>query len=270
MKKKISLLGLVLILVFGFTGCSKSDATEYNQAELEAYADFILQQFVQMDDEMVQQYKDLSDLQLDLSLMSTGVQVGNEVKQLPVSGENFLIMIDAWVAGEEECGAFVSRDSYTMTTTNDSATLTADVVFENNEGTIEFVFDEKGDMESLTVAAQYSTGEILQKAALNTIICMGTVFVVLIFISFIIYLLKWIPVLEKKFRKKPLKETETTGGNSPAPDTAAPAAEEEDTNNMDDTELAAVIAAAVAAAEGTSPDGLIVRSIKRRRSNKWN
>ena len=38
----------------------------------------------------------------------------------------------------------------------------------------------------------------------------------------------------------------------------------------DDTELVAVIAAAIAAAEGTSTDGFVVRSIKRRQSNKWN
>ena len=39
---------------------------------------------------------------------------------------------------------------------------------------------------------------------------------------------------------------------------------------LGDEELAAVIAAAVAASEGTSTDGFIVRSIKRRKSNKWN
>ena len=33
---------------------------------------------------------------------------------------------------------------------------------------------------------------------------------------------------------------------------------------MDDTELVAVIAAAIAAAEGTTTDGFVVRSIKRR------
>ena len=48
------------------------------------------------------------------------------------------------------------------------------------------------NMESITVSADYSTGEILQKAGLNTILGMGTVFVVLIFLSFVIYLLKFI------------------------------------------------------------------------------
>ena len=39
---------------------------------------------------------------------------------------------------------------------------------------------------------------------------------------------------------------------------------------MYDTELVAVIAAAIATAEGTTTDGFVVRSIKRRKSNKWN
>ena len=49
---------------------------------------------------------------------------------------------------------------------------------------------------------------------------------------------------------------------------AAPAQAEE--NLADDGELVAVIAAAIAAAEGTTTDGFVVRSIKRRKSNKWN
>ena len=35
------------------------------------------------------------------------------------------------------------------------------------------------------------------------------------------------------------------------------------------THLIAVISAAIAASEGTSTDGFVVRSIKRRKSNKW-
>ena len=38
----------------------------------------------------------------------------------------------------------------------------------------------------------------------------------------------------------------------------------------DNTELIAVISAAIAAAEGTTTDGFVVRSIKRRKTNKWN
>ena len=96
MKKKISLLGLVLILVLSFTGCSKSDTTEYDAAVLEQYASFLVQNFSSMTEEDFDNFENLSELELDLTLLQVG---------LPVSGEDFLSMIDAWKAGEEECGA---------------------------------------------------------------------------------------------------------------------------------------------------------------------
>jgi len=261
-KKKISLLGLVLILVLGmFTGCGKSETTEYDQAALEQYADFILQNFSAMSPEQMESFQDMSELELDLTLINAGV---------PISGENFLTMMDAWNAALEECGTFIDRGDYTMEVTNDGPVLNAEVNFSDRDAAVEFAFDDKGSMESLTVSAEYTTGEILQKAGLNTVLGMGTTFVVLIFLSFIIWLLKYIPVLEKKFRKSP--ETAAVPAAAPAPVQTAPIAGEtpEGPDAADDTELAAVIAAAVAAAEGTSPDGFVVRSIKRRKSNKWN
>lgn len=257
MKKKISLLGLVLVLVLGlFTGCGRSDTTEYDQAELEQYADYIIQSFSMMSEENAASFQNVSDLELDLTLLNIG---------LPITSDNFLSMIDAWNSGVDECGAFVSRGDYTMKTTNDGVRLTTEASFADRDASIEFAFDEKSNMESLTVSASYTIGEILQKAGLNTVLGMGTTFVVLIFLSFIIWLLKFIPVLEKKFRKSPEAVPSSEGtAAAPAPVPAA------DTDMTDDTELAAVIAAAVAAAEGTSPDGFIVRSIKRRKSNNWN
>ncbi len=256
MKKKISLLGLVLVLVLSFTGCSKSDTTEYDQAQLEQYADFILQNFSAMSETDMESFQDMSEMELDLTLLNTGV---------PITGENFLTMMNAWNSGVDECGTFMDRGDYTMEVANDGASLTTEANFGDRDATIEFVFDEKSNMESLTVSADYTIGEILQKAALNTVLGMGTVFVVLIFLSFIIWLLKFIPDLEKKFRKNPQG---TAAAEVPkavaAPDPA------EETDVTDDTELAAVIAAAVAASEGASPDGFIVRSIKRRKTNRWN
>ena len=50
-------------------------------------------------------------------------------------------------------------------------------------------------LESFTVNAQYGMSEILEKAGLNTLLGMGTVFVMLIFMSFIISLFKYVPAL---------------------------------------------------------------------------
>jgi sodium pump decarboxylase gamma subunit len=91
---------------------------------------------------------------------------------------------------------------------------------------------------------------------------MGTVFAVLIFLAFLISLLKYIPMILDKLTKKPAPAVE-------APK-AAPVAEEVVVDETDDLELIAVITAAIAAQEGTSTDGFVVRSIRRRPSNNWN
>ena len=254
MKKKISLLGLILILVLSFTGCGKSETTEYDQTRFEQYAEFVVQNFEAMTTEQLDSFSDMRDLQLDTQLMNAG---------LPVDGEAFLTMISSWEAAEEECGAYVEHGDWTMEVKNDGVSLTSEAKYENRDADIVFSFDEKGNMESMDVSAHYSTGEILEKAGLNTVLGMGTVFVVLIFISFIIYLLGYIPKLQEKLANKDKKVEEKK--EAPVQAAPAPVAAAED-----DAELVAVIAAAIAAAEGTSTDGFVVRSIKRRKSNRWN
>lgn len=254
MKKKISLLGLILILVLSFTGCGKSETTEYDQTRFEQYAEFVVQNFEAMTTEQLDSFSDMRDLQLDTQLMSAG---------LPVDGTDFLTMISSWEAAEEECGAYVEHGDWTMEVKNDGVSLTSEAKYENRDADIIFSFNEKGDMESMDVSAHYTTGEILKKAGLNTVLGMGTVFAVLIFISFIIYLLGYIPKLQQKMANKDKNVEEKK--EAPVQAAPAPAAAAED-----DGELVAVIAAAIAAAEGTSTDGFVVRSIKRRKSNRWN
>ena len=90
---------------------------------------------------------------------------------------------------------------------------------------------------------------------------MGTVFAVLIFIAFIISLFKYIPAIQAAFSKKTKKEEAVVeSAQVPVVETV---------DETDDLELVAVIAAAIAAYEGTTTDGFVVRSIKRRKSNKW-
>ena len=100
-------------------------------------------------------------------------------------------------------------------------------------------------------------------AALNTLMGMGTVFIILILISLLIGCFKFIPQIQEKFSKK---NKQPAAVPAAAPVVAAPVEEEEETS---DEELIAVIAAAIAASEGsTSTDGFVVRSI-RRRSGSW-
>ena len=150
------------------------------------------------------------------------------------------------------------------------------------------------------VSAIYSKKELITQAGKNTAIGMGVVFTVLIFISFIISLLKYLPMLfDSEIRKQRAmdkaveaaakKKTEEMIIGSRSEDKKAeekPAAEPvkqeslakaaapADKDLMNDKELVAVITAAVYAASAgaargpaytASNDKLIVRSIRRAR-----
>ena len=93
-------------------------------------------------------------------------------------------------------------------------------------------------------------------AAGNTLMGMGTVFVVLIFISLLISCFKFIPQIMDKLSKKSSVEEK--------PEVVEEISETVTANEEDDSELIAVIAAAIAASEQTSTDSFVVRSIRRR------
>jgi len=114
-------------------------------------------------------------------------------------------------------------------------------------------------------------GEVMTKAGLNTLMGMGIVFIVLIFISFIIYLMGFIPKMfsgEKKAKKEKKVEEKPVSGIDNAVNAIA---ENEEAELTDDLELVAVITAAIMASLGEEApeDGLVVRSIKKRNTKNW-
>ena len=136
---------------------------------------------------------------------------------------------------------------------------------ENKNASVELIFtnDIYLKMTSCTLNLDETKGELMTKAALNTLLGMGTVFLVLILISIIISGFGVIPKLQAFLGPK--KAEPVPEPAAPAP--ATPVVEEEELS--DDLELVAVIAAAIASYEGTSVEGFQVRSIKRANTNKW-
>ena len=239
-------------MTLSFAGCSdKKDAETYDKDTLESSAEFIISNFSQMGEEDFAQFEELTDFQLDYTLMQTGVKI---------SGEAFLGMINLWEAAENECGEYVSHGDYEIEVKTKEIVVSTLAEYEEREAIIAFTFDDDMSMESMDVSAKYSTGEILTKAGLNTVLGMGTVFAVLIFLAFLISLMKYIPVIQEKFSKKEKAQVQEV---KPA------AVETVVVEETDDLELIAVITAAIAAQEGTSTDGFVVRSIRRRPSNNW-
>ena len=131
--------------------------------------------------------------------------------------------------------------------------------------------------------------ELVSMAGKNTAIGMGVVFCVLIFISFIISLLKYLPMIfdadirkaradKKAAQEKAKKSTEEmiigkSAEAAKAEEVKTVAAKTSDDNLMNDAELVAVITAAINAANEfsgvrapaytASNDKLVVRSIRR-------
>ncbi|MDO4337912.1 MAG: OadG family transporter subunit [Eubacteriales bacterium] len=173
------------------------------------------------------------------------------------SGDAFTMSaMESWTSAKAEVGELVEAKEAEVEYSDGQYTVTVPVDFEELDANFVYVFDEDSTPTSMTVDVQYPMSYTLQRAGMNTLMGIGTVFVMLVFLSFVIYLFKFIPGLVGGNKKKEAQP------QAPAPAVAAaPAAPVEEIT--DDTELIAVIAAAIAASEGTSTDGFVVRSIRK-------
>ena len=170
-----------------------------------------------------------------------------------------------WDSVKEELGAFVTVNSADGQLSEDgkSIVVTSDVsyagVSEKTKVTVTttWTFTDKqySSMDSVSMKwnIDYPKSKLFAEAGLNTLLGMGIVFVVLLFLSFLIGRIKVVNAFGKK-------EEAPKAAPAPAAPAPAPVVEEEVT---DDEELIAVIAAAIAAAEQTSTDGFVVRSIRK-------
>ena len=185
-----------------------------------------------------------------------------EIENYMSSGDDFTTSaMQSWQTSKDELGAKKdSNGETTVTFKDDQYTVTVPLKFEKAEANFVYVFDSQGTPTSMSVDVQYGMGKTLQRAGLNTLMGIGTVFVMLIIISLIISLFNFIPKIQATFSKKGKKEKTKSAGIDNAVTQIAAQEEAE----ADDTELVAVIAAAIAASEGAaSTDGFVVRSIRK-------
>ena len=129
---------------------------------------------------------------------------------------------------------------------------------------VEIMLDEELALVSISTNVVYTFGETMTKAALNTLMGMGTVFAVLILIIALISSFALIPKIQAAFSGKKEEKKDTTDKVVEQIITKEEVAYSEDLS--DDAELVAVIAAAIAAYEGSgSASGYVVRSLRRRK-----
>lgn len=172
--------------------------------------------------------------------------------------------MDAWLGSREELGSLLTdavEGEVKVSQRAGKYTVSVPRSFEKGKANFIYIFDRNLNPVSITIDVQLPMSTNLTRAALNTLMGILIVFFVLVFLSFVISLLKLVPGLVGIGGRKPEGKT-AAPASAPAPVRAA-AAEPVMEDETDDQELIAVIAAAIAAAEGTSPDGFVVRSIRK-------
>ena len=171
----------------------------------------------------------------------------------------------SWQDALEDIGVFEGTDGGTVSVSEDEIIIRVNVLGSDHNAVEEIILDSStGGYLGMTTNVDYSFGELMEKAGLNTVIGMGTVFVVLIFISLIISCFG----LLGKVNTKKKAETRPVESAVKADPVVEQIVQKEEL--ADDTELVAVIAAAIAAYEGSgSTDGFVVRSIRKSNKSKW-
>ena len=257
MKKLASLLFMAM-LVLGLTACGSKEPIEpaVDSVYAEQMADFIVANLTGMSADELAYYTALDVEDLQEVLDQSGI---------PIKAEAFQDIFNGYINYTDELGTYIATESSELKGDAEEASLATVVAFDIHSATLNLIFDEDGVVTTGSIDPIYSFGEILEKAGLNTVIGMGTVFVILVFISLVIALLpKFTAMIENAGKKK---EAPAPAPKAAPASVAAPVAAEEEL--VDDLELVAVISAAIAAYTGSSSDGFVVRSIKRSASNKW-
>ncbi len=267
--KKIKILLCITACLFALNGCSilaesKPVDMETQQALIEK-ADLFLSTYLtaSTDAEYAKMVGDLSPEECAMQLESIGIYA---------DGNAYLKGFESYMNATEQLGNVTVMDRKVEYGSKESTVIVTETVQgdklnslnQPRQAEIEFVF-ENDFFKTLVSSATNITltfGEKMENAGLNTLIGMGTVFLILILLCLIISCFGIFPKIEAKMQAK--KKTDAI--DQPI----AQIIEKEEMTETDDLELVAVISAAICAYESAqgipvSTDDFVVRSIKRRR-----
>ena len=237
MKKKISLIFCLCLMVLGLAACGDPTQQDYfgmTYEELQSTMEQEVTALVALDDQgriYLQTY-------------------GNNVA---------MRLIETWDEATGDLGAFQGFGEFAVTKAQDTLTVEQNVNYPGRQVVVTYVYTYNyatgmAELTDASVDKVYTMGEKMSKAGLNTLMGMGTVFSVLILISLLIYCFRFIPNGQNRDVPERIAAPEAVS----APSSAVPE------QLTDDLELVAVISAAIAASTGTSTDNFVVRSIRRR------
>ncbi|MCR5754669.1 MAG: OadG family protein [Acetatifactor sp.] len=264
MKKWLAIVGMITC-IFGLTACgSEETLTEYEQQKADYATQLASQQIIPFlvtisDDSQKSMLTDYTNEEL-------AYIISNQYS-INVDGYAVKTAADSFGRALEQMGSINDVIGTTVEMDGNQIIVLAEVEGEKRDAEAEIIFsnDLFMKLESAALNPKSSKGELMSKAALNTLIGMGTVFIVLILISFIISALGIIPKLQNNMAEKKAAKQANVDSVSGIENAVAQIVDREEAEDVSgDLELVAVIAAAIAAYEGaSSTDGFVVRSIHR-------
>lgn len=246
--RKLLIVVCMFTCILGLTACG-SESNKNNKKT------------ITVDDDTKKQLT--SGIEEELKFLNT--YTDDQLDEMIDSGQfpdDSVTVINSFMNIRDDLGSLKSIDASDVTTTNDSVIVSVDATYALRKMTCTVIYDVNGNRVSTKYEPDYTFGEKMAKAGMNTIIGLFTVFAVLIGISFLISLFKYINRFETSLREKKTENTTSV-------DNAIAQIIENEETAVDDLELVAVITAAIAASQGTSSDGLVVRSIRKVNKGKW-
>lgn len=235
MKKLVSIIA-VIGCVFGLTACG---SVESNTLEGTAISDNATEQYLIT-------YGETLVGEMDTIVRAGGASLYEDEE---VYGDAF----DSYESSINDIGEIQDVDNEQVVIDDEgNYVINIGIVGTEHGADVVITLDEEAELTSISTNVRYSMGELLQQGALNTVLGMGTTFVVLILLALIIYCFRFINVFQQKKEKKAAAKKEA---ENPAPkvesvnETATQEAEPEEVEvpKEDEAQLIAVISAAIAA-----------------------
>ncbi|MFT4005974.1 MAG: OadG family transporter subunit [Lacrimispora sp.] len=250
-------LGLTMaVCLLSLSACGKSGTVSDTTAQTGQVDESVRPQLEQLPADYLKFFANLQDA--DFAALKARMEGQAQYEALSTGA-------DTWQSIKNDLGSLVSvEDKALVKSTSDGYMATAHAVFEKREMDFSITTDPGlTKVISVEFSPEYTTGERLGKGEYN-----GPIGVAVILLGLIVFgLYKYIAVSKKGNKPAFIPAAQEA---RPALDAPVQTGEREEERNLsEDLELVAVITAAIAASTGTSPNDLVVRSIRRAPAGKW-
>ncbi|MCR4904182.1 MAG: OadG family protein [Butyrivibrio sp.] len=276
MKSKLLILGLSLTCLLGLSGCgSTSNSVSLEDTKLGKQGlteDIMLQYADNIENNFEYFYSMGANGENFEDLLYTTITSNSSEESYELYKSSYSSWYDAiddiGYTSAETVANDINVKAITYTIDDETviveATLEGAPVEDAHSAILEYTMEKDGSLSNIAINVNYSFGESMARAGLNTLLGMGMAFFVLIIVSLVISLF---PLINKLTAKKETKNNDKVIVQQAMENVTTQIAEKEEL--ADDLELVAVISAAIAAYEGTSSEGFQVRSIRRVNKSNW-